>query len=50
MLVSLFNKDAALSPTALLKKRLNHTYFPVNFAKVLTAPFFVERLRMTASE
>ena len=32
-------------PATLLKKRLWHNYFPVNFAKFLTAPFFTERLR-----
>ena len=29
-------------PTTLLKKRLRHICFPVNFAKFLRAPFFIE--------
>ena len=34
-----FNKVAALRPETLLKKRLWHMCFPVNFAKFLRAPF-----------
>ena len=37
--VSLFNKVAGLRPTTLLKKRLWHRCFPVNFAKFLRKPF-----------
>ena len=33
-----FNKVAGLSPTTLLEKRLWHSYFPVNFAKLLRKP------------
>ena len=33
------NKDAGLRPATLLKKRLWHRYFPVNFAKFLRTPF-----------
>ena len=38
-----FNKVAGLSAT-LLKKRLWHRCFPVNFVKFLRAPFFKEHL------
>ena len=34
-----FNKVAGLSPATLLKKRLWHKCFPVNFVKFLTTPF-----------
>ena len=34
-----FNKVAGLRPATLLKKRLWHRCFPVNFAKILRAPF-----------
>ena len=34
-----FNKVTGLRPTTLLKKRLWHRRFPVNFAKILTTPF-----------
>ena len=34
-----FNTVAYLSPATLLKKRLWHRYFPVNFAKFLRTPF-----------
>ena len=40
-----FNKVA---PANLLKKRLWHRYFPVNFVKFLRTPFLTEHLRMTA--
>ena len=33
------NKVADLRPTTLLKKRLQHKYFPVNFVKFLRIPF-----------
>ena len=43
---SLFsNKVAGLKPATLLKKRLLHRAFPVNFAKFLRTPFFIEHLR-----
>ena len=35
----LFNKVAGLRPATLLKKRLWHKPFPVNFAKLLRTPF-----------
>ena len=41
----LFNKVAGLRPATLLKKRLWHRYFPVNFARFLRTPFFTEHLR-----
>ena len=37
-----FNKVAGPRPAILLKKRLSHRYFPVNFAKFLRTPFFIE--------
>ena len=40
-----FNKIAGLSPAALLRKRLWHRCFPVNFAKFLRTPFFTEHIR-----
>ena len=40
-----FNKVAGLRPAALLKKRLWHRCFPVNFAKFLRTPFLTEHLR-----
>ena len=41
----LFNKVAGLRPASLLKKRLWHWCFPVNFAKFLRTPFLIENLR-----
>ena len=40
-----FNKVADLRPATLLKRRLWHTCFPVNFTKFLRAPFLKEHLR-----
>ena len=40
-----FNKVAGLRPATLLKKRLRHMCFPVNFAKFLRAPFLTDHLR-----
>ena len=40
-----FNKVAGLRPATLLKKRLWHKWFPVNFAKFLRTPFLREHLR-----
>ena len=34
-----FNKNAGLRPATIIKKRLWHRCFPVNFAKFLRAPF-----------
>ena len=45
-----FNKVAYLRPPTLLKKRLWHRRFPVNFAKILRIPFFIEQPLVTASE
>ena len=39
-----FNKVAGLRPATLLKKRLWHRCFPVNFAKFLRTPFLIEHL------
>ena len=39
-----FNKVAGLRPATLLKKRLWHKCFPVNFVKFLRTPFFKEHL------
>ena len=38
------NKFAGLRPATLFKKRLCHSCFPVNFTKLLRAPFFIEQL------
>ena len=40
-----FNRVVGLRPATLLKKRLWHGYFPVNFAKFLRIPFYIEHLR-----
>ena len=40
-----FNKVAGLKPATLLKKRLWHRCFPVNFAKFLRTPLLTEHLR-----
>ena len=40
-----FNKIAGLKPATLLKKRLWHRCFSVNFANILRTPFFIEDLR-----
>ena len=39
-----FNKVAGLRPATLLKKRLWHRCFPVNFVKFLRTPFLTEHL------
>ena len=39
-----FNKVAGLRPATLLKKRLWHRCFPVNFGKFLRTPFITEHL------
>ena len=36
---------SGLRPATLLKKRLWHRYFPVNFAKLLRTPSLTEHLR-----
>ena len=40
-----FDRVAGLRPSTLLKKRLWHRCFPLNFAKFLRAPFLKEHLR-----
>ena len=40
-----FNKVAGLRPATLLKKRLWHRCFPVNFEKFLRTPLFTEHFR-----
>ena len=45
----IFNKVEGLRPATLLKKRLSHRCFPVNFAKFLKTRFFAENLWATAS-
>ena len=42
---NLFNKVAGLRPATLLKKRLWHRRFPVNFAEFLRTSFLREHLR-----
>ena len=39
-----FNKFAGVMPATLLKKRVCQRCFPVNFAKFLRTPFFLEHL------
>ena len=39
-----FNKVGGLRPATLLKKRLWHRCFPVNFVKFLRTPFFIEHV------
>ena len=39
-----FNKVAGLRPATLLKKRLWHWCFPVDFTKFLRTPFYIEHL------
>ena len=39
-----FNKVVGLKPATLLKKRVWHKCFPVNFAKFLRTPFIPEHL------
>ena len=41
----LFSKVAGLIPETLLKKRIWHSYFPVNFAKLFRIPVFTEHFR-----
>ena len=43
--VSFFNKAVCLSSATLLKNRLWHSCFPVNFPKSLRTTFFKEHLR-----
>ena len=47
--VSFLIKLRNLRPATLLKKRLWHRCFPVNFVKFPRTPFFTEHLRTTAS-
>ena len=42
----LFNKVSDLRPATLLKKRLWHRCFYVNFVKFLRTPFLMEHLRL----
>ena len=44
-----FNKVAGLRPATLLKKRLWHRCFPVNFVKLLRAPLLKDTRWTTAS-
>ena len=41
--VSFFDKVAAIRPAILLKRRLWHRCFPVNFARFVRTPFFREQ-------
>ena len=50
MLESFFNKVEGHQPAILLKMRFLHGCFPVNFAKLLRATFFIEQLCVTSSE
>ena len=44
VLESLFIKSTGLKTCNIIKKRLQHSYFPVNFAKFLRTAFFIEHL------
>ena len=44
-----FNKMAGLRPATLLKKRLWHMRFPVNFVKFLITLFYIEHLWLVDS-
>ena len=48
--VSFLSKVTGQRPATLLKKRLWHRSFPVNFAKFLRAPFFYRTPPVAASE
>ena len=48
--VSFFTKVAGLRAVNLLKKRLRHRCFPVNFAKLLRTPFLQNSSQRTASK
>ena len=39
-----FNKVTGVRTATLLKKRLRHRFFPMNFAKFLRTPFLTEHL------
>ena len=45
VLESLFNKYAGLKACNFIKKRLQHRFFPVKFAKFLRTPFLTEHVR-----
>ena len=45
-----FTKVAGFRPVTLLKKRLRHRCFPVNFAKLLRTPFLQNSSQRTASK
>ena len=44
VLESLFNNVVGLQDCNFIKKRFQHRYFPVNFAKFLRTPSFIEHL------
>ena len=44
-----FNNVAGFRPVTLLKEKLQHRCFPVNFVKLFKNPFSIEHLRATAS-
>ena len=47
---SFFNKVEGLTPATLLKKRLWHKCFPVNFAKFIRIPFLTQHLGLWLSK
>ena len=47
--IHFFNKAAGLKPATLLRKRLWHKCFPVNFEMLLRTPSFIEYLWTTTS-
>ena len=48
--IKLLNKVAGLSTTTLLKKKLQHVRFSVNFVKYFKNNFFTEYVRLTVYE
>ena len=49
MLESLFNKIAGVQACSFIKKRLQHSYFPVNIVTLLKNTNFQERLQTAAA-
>ena len=47
IVLEFFNKVTGVRPATFLKKRLQHTSSPVNFAKMFKNTFFTEHLRAT---
>ena len=46
VLKSLFDKVVGLKACNFIKRRLQHKFFPMKFAKFLRKPFFIELLSL----